>query len=147
MLQSLRYATAQAQRSNSQREGATIKNSRRLDRIINYAIQNTKGDTSQLITDINNALFELRANEIGEYKLFQLIIQNGVEGVRATLRKPLDEPGFTNFLEVQLKPENGSDYEGNLLEYLRDALYSVLVEYRTHCPKPSEDTQVQAVFA
>jgi hypothetical protein len=139
--------TSQALNTNSQRQGLTIKNTRRLDQTFNFAKKNTSGETSNLITDIENALIDLRANETEEYKLFQLIIQNREGGVYATLRKPLDTSRFTNFLEVQLKPENASTYDGNLLEYLRDALYGVLAEYRKHCPKPIENIEAPAVFA
>jgi hypothetical protein len=147
MLPSLRYAPPQAQRSNSQREGATINGSKNLKSVFDYAIQHTQGEKKKLINDINTALSELEANELPEYAQFQVkILKNKKSGpLLAILRKPSETS--INFLKVQLKPENASTYEGNLLEYLRDALYGVLAEYRKHCPKPIEDTQVRAVSA
>jgi hypothetical protein len=147
MLQSLRYAPPQAQKSNSQREGATINGSRNLKSVFDYAIQHTQGEKRKLISDINNTLSELEANELPQYAQFQVkILKNRRTRVfSASLQNPsvISLPLFN----VQLKPENDSAYEGNLLEYLRAALYSVLTVYRKHCPKPIEDTEVQAVSA
>jgi hypothetical protein len=147
MLPSLRYAPAKAQKSNSQREGATINGSNNLKSVLDYAIKHTQGDTSQLISDINDALSELKANELPEYAQFQVKIlkHRSTRVFSASLQNPsvISLPLFN----VQLKPENASTYEGNLLEYLRDALYGVLAEYRKHCPKPIKDTQVHAVSA
>ncbi len=148
MLPSLRYAPPpQAQRSNSQREGATLIGLKNFNSVLDYAIKHTKGDTRKLVQDINAALFELRANEIPEYAQFQVkILKNRSTRVfSASLQNPsvISGPLFN----VQLNPENGSAYEGNLLEYLRAALYTLLTVYRRHCPKPTEDTQVRAVSA
>jgi hypothetical protein len=147
MLPSLRYAPPQAQRSNSQREGAKIIGSKNLNSALNDAIQRTQGDTSKLVQEINATLSELKANELPEYAQFQVkILKNrGTRVFSASLQNPsvISLPLFN----VQLKPENTSTYEGNLLEYLRAALYSVLTVYRKHCPKPIEDTKVQAVSA
>jgi hypothetical protein len=150
MLPSLRYAPPpppQAQRAHSQREGATINGSRKLESVFKYAIEHTQGDTSQLISDINAALSELKANELPEYAQFQvMILQNRRTKVfSASLQNP--SVNQLKLLEVQLKPGNDSAYEGTLLQYLRDALYSVLNVYRRYCPKPIEDTAVRAVSA
>ena len=147
MLQSLRYAPPQAQRAHSQRDGATIKGGQNLESAFNYAIQHTEGEKEKLIGAINATLFELRANELPQYGQFQVWIKKDRTSRR--LSAILQNPSVNQLklLEVQLKPENASTYEGNLLEYLRDALNIVLTVYRRHCPKPIKDTAVQAVSA
>ena len=111
------------------------------------AIQHTQGEKEELIRAINATLSELRANELPQYGQFQVWFYKNKKSGR--LSAILQNPSVNQlkFLEVQLKPKNDSGYEGNLLEYLRDALYILLTVYRRHCPKLIEDTEVRAVSA